>query len=297
MLQAGYAVFSWDNPGAGESTGTTDRQQITQQQAQIVMDAIEVMKAHSDIDPGRIGLWGVSMAGYVMPRVLSMTEDIAFMICVSCSGMAGVDQGAYLSASQAVCGGVPEDKVEQLSTLRFELDMARTYETYEEYVHYREVLTALEGIGSRTAGGYLRGVIPEEAWQANDPNYQGWWNPIEVIEQVRIPVMAIFGERDTQVDPVQGAHAWRKALAQAGNPNFRVEVLPGADHLPGATETGCIDEENRKIEQVLQEQGYWPESRMVQRFQEEPGPHTPLNAYPYAPGYLDLIEEWLRDLR
>ena len=27
MLQAGFAVFSWDNPGAGESTGTTDRQQ------------------------------------------------------------------------------------------------------------------------------------------------------------------------------------------------------------------------------------------------------------------------------
>ena len=63
MLRAGYAVFSWDNPGAGESTGTTDRQQITQQQAQIVMDAIEVMKAHPDIDPGRIGLWGVSHGG------------------------------------------------------------------------------------------------------------------------------------------------------------------------------------------------------------------------------------------
>jgi alpha-beta hydrolase superfamily lysophospholipase len=40
MLRAGYAVFSWDNPGAGESTGTTDRGQITQQQAQIVMDAL-----------------------------------------------------------------------------------------------------------------------------------------------------------------------------------------------------------------------------------------------------------------
>jgi len=33
-----------------------------------------------------------------------MSEDIAFMICVSCAGMAGVDQGAYLGASQAVCG-------------------------------------------------------------------------------------------------------------------------------------------------------------------------------------------------
>ena len=63
MLRAGYAVFSWDNLGAGESTGKTDRPQITQQQTQIVMDAIEVIKAHPGIDPGCIGLWGVSMGG------------------------------------------------------------------------------------------------------------------------------------------------------------------------------------------------------------------------------------------
>jgi len=46
MLRAGYAVFSWDNPGAGESKGTTDRRQITQQQAQIVKMRSDVMKAN-----------------------------------------------------------------------------------------------------------------------------------------------------------------------------------------------------------------------------------------------------------
>src|SRR5512136_3026400 len=44
MLRAGYAVFSWDNPGVGESTGTTSSFQRTQQQAQIAMGAIKVMK-------------------------------------------------------------------------------------------------------------------------------------------------------------------------------------------------------------------------------------------------------------
>ena len=106
MLRAGYAVFSWDNPGAGESTGRTSGGQITQQQAQIVTDAIKVMKAHSDIDPGRIGLWGVSMAGWVMPRVLMVSDDVAFMICQSCGSMSGPDEFVYLTAAQGYCGGV-----------------------------------------------------------------------------------------------------------------------------------------------------------------------------------------------
>ena len=107
MLRAGYAVFSWDNPGVGESTGTTNRGQITQQQAQIVMGAIEVMKAHPDVDSGRIGLWGVSMAGWVMPRVLMASDDVAFMICQSCGSMSGQDESVYLTVAQGYCGGGP----------------------------------------------------------------------------------------------------------------------------------------------------------------------------------------------
>jgi len=131
--------------GIGESTGMTDRQQIIQQQAQIVLDGIEVMKAHSDIDPDALAC-GSKHGRLRDARVLTMTDDIAFMICTSCPGMAGVDQGAYLGASQAVCGGVPEEEADQLSSLLLKLDKVRTYETYDEYLQYREVLAALTGI-------------------------------------------------------------------------------------------------------------------------------------------------------
>ena len=60
MLDAGYAVLSWDKPGTGESTGEIDRSHLIEQRAQIVLDAIEVMKARPDIDPARIGLWGIA---------------------------------------------------------------------------------------------------------------------------------------------------------------------------------------------------------------------------------------------
>ena len=50
------------------------------------------------------------------------------------------------------------------------------------------------------------------------------------------------------------------------------------------------------FDRVLQEQGYGPFEESFALFQQEPGQHTPISAWPYAPGYLDLIEEWLTGL-
>ena len=298
MLGAGYAVFSWDKPGTGQSTGQVDNTpRVLHKRAQIVLDAIEVMKARRDIDDKHIGLWGISQASYVMPLALSQSEDIAFMICVSCGGMSGHDQGAYLNTLQSICAGVPEEQADELKRLLSEFDKARTYETYAGYVHYRETLDALAEIASVTPDNSSRGVIPEAAWQANNPEIESWWNPIGVIEQTTIPVLAIFGDKDPNGEAIQGAFAWRKALERAGNPNFRVEHLPGVGHAMEKSQTGCLEEQAQTFEQVLRDQGINSMAELQTAITgKKPGQHTPLSAWPYAPGYLDMIEEWLRGL-
>jgi len=267
MEKADYATFSWDKPGSGESSGQIDRSRLGEQRAQIVLDAIEVLKVRADIDPEQIGLWGVSQAGFVMPRVLTKSEDVAFMIAVSCPGMAGVDQGAYLVSAQAICAGIPEKKAEQMRNLFSAIERVPTYEAYAEY---KQVLDALSGIQSVTIFGYKKGIIPEGDWHAHDPDNEYFWNPIEVIQQTTIPVLAFFGEKDTQVDPFQGAMAYREALERAGNLNFRVKLIPDSDHNIIISETGCLEERERR----------WPREWIK-----------------YAPEYLDILEEWLRELR
>jgi pimeloyl-ACP methyl ester carboxylesterase len=266
MLRVGYATFAWDKPGTGESTGQIDRSRPVEQRAQIVLDAIAVLKQHPDINAQQIGLWGISQAGYVMPRVLSMSEDIAFMIAVSGPGMAGVDQGAYLVSAQAVCAGVLQEEAEQMRRLLSEIERVQTY---DEYVQYKESLDALPGMGSAAIFGYKTGVRSEEEWHVHNPDSEYFWNPIEVIEQVQIPVLAFFGEKDTQVDPIQGVQAYQEALERAGNPSFRVELIPGTDHNIILSETGCLDEREKR-----------PRSEWTN----------------YAPEYLDTLEEWLGEL-
>ena len=274
MLRAGYATFAWDKPGIGESTGQLREPHLRHQRAQIVLDAIEVMKARRDIDPQRIGLWGISQAGYVMPLVLSQSKDIAFMICVSCAGASGSDQTAFNLTARGLCDGVPEEKADEKMRLVAELDRVRTFETYEEYLRYREVIDAMADLGSVSIGDWP--ALSEQAWQENDSDREDLWNPTEVIEQVRIPVLAIFGEKDSQGDPIQGAYAWRKALEQAGNPDSRVEVFPDSDHLLNVTETGCLWETGQTIEQVVSDQGYTSPDEFLQDPEQIPLSALPL---------------------
>ena len=292
MLRAGYATFSWDKPGTGESTGSLKWGQVFAQRAQILLDAIEVMKARGDIDPGRIGLWGISQAGYVMPLALMQTKDVAFMICVSCPGMSTYDQTAFSDTAWAICDKVPEEKADQKTRLLAELDRARTYDTYAEYLHYREVLKALAGLVSPPIRQWP--VLSEEAWQKSPSDPEDVWNPIEVIRQLRLPVLAIFGDRDRSVDPLQGAYAYRQALDQAGNPQSHVELFPRARHEIIVSKTSClIEEEFQWLEQYVKTLGYESVSEAQAAVEKDPRLHGDF----LAPGYLDLIEEWLRDLR
>ena len=291
MLQAGYATFSWDKPGTGESTGTIDDRLLIQQRAQIILDAIEVLRARPDIDPRQIGLWGISQAGYVMPQALSMSDDIAFMICDSCPAMPGNDQMAFQITAHALCKETPEDKADDKARLLAELEIAQTYETYGQYLHYREVLEDLADLSSASIDMYP--VLSESDWLENRPLDRGTWNPIRVIEQTGIPVLAIFGDRDRQIDPLQGAHAYQKALEHSGNSWSRVELFPNANHGITISETGCPDQDSQWFDQYVKTLGYGSVDEALAALQNDPSNPELLSKFPFAPGYLDLIEEWL----
>jgi pimeloyl-ACP methyl ester carboxylesterase len=266
MLRAGYATLAWDKPGTGESTGRIDRSRLGDQRAQIVLDAMAFVKKRPDIDPVQIGLWGISQAGYVMPRVLSRSDGVAFVVAVSCPPVPGVEQGIYLLASQLVCAGFPAD---QKKWLIKKIRAATWAETYDEYVRHKKPIVELPAYASLAQFGQRTDVAPEADWHPADPGreYYGY-DPMEVIGGATIPILAVFGDKDTQVDPVRGYEMYRALFDRAGHPYSRVLLVPGGDHNILLSETGCIEERNNRSREAWQR---------------------------YAPGYLDALEQWLRE--
>ena len=69
-----------------------------------------------------------------------------------------------------------------------------------------------------------------------------------------------------------------------------MELLAGLNHYLAATESTCIKDHTKTVEQVLKDQGYGSFDEALALILKEPGKHNPLSAWPYSPEYLDLLE-------
>ena len=300
MLKAGFATFAWDKPGTGESTGELDESDpnLRHKRAQILLDAIQLMKARPEINPKRIGVWGASQAGYVIPIALTQTKDIAFVICVSCPGMSGTDQTGYQAMAIGICQGVPKGKKAEEARQLEELDQNRSYETYAQYLAYRGNMAALAALVPVSLDNWP--IISEETWQANPIDNEDFWNPVTVFYQVNIPVLAIFGDKDRQIDSLQAASAYRKALSEAGNPKSRVEVIPKANHIILSSKNGCPDDDQKRLTRWFLwfaiSHGYTSQEQVIKAITSDPYKPGLLTSTPFAAGYLNLMENWLGGL-
>jgi len=295
VLQAGYATFIWDAPGLGESTGHYDAARVIDQRAGILLAAIDAVRARPEIDPQRIGLLGQSQGGWVISRALAETDEVAFVICIACPGMSGRDEMAYQITRMAFCGDPAAEADPQAAALLAELRSAAQYDTYEEYLHYRETLDELAEIAPADLQG--RGPVAQETWEANPPEPVTTWDPVRGIARTGIPILAIFGDRDRNLDPVRGEYAWEQALAQGGNPQSRLAVFPGIDHSMFPSQTGCPAEMGQLLEEYSRSKGYDSFDELCQAHREDPYRPGAVADFPWAPEALELVDAWLRDLQ
>lgn len=298
MLQAGFATFAWDKPGTGKSTGELNEPNLRHQRAQILLDAIELMKTRPEIDPARIGAWGASQAGYVIPIALTQTQDIAFVICVSCPGDSGHDQMVFQVTAFGLCEDLSKENSAEVERLLKELDQNRSFETYAGYLDYRKSMADLAALIPVSLDNWP--VTPEQDWLSNPIEDEDVWNPVAAVRQVNMPILAIFGEQDRNMDSLQATLSYRNALGETGNPKSQVEVFPKADHILLTSKTGCPAELQKTVSRVFLwfaiTHGLTSQEKIMEYIFNDPYKPGLLDSIPYAPGYLDLTENWLRNL-
>jgi uncharacterized protein len=79
--------------------------------------------------------------------------------------------------------------------------------------------------------------------------------------KVRVPVLAINGEKDLQVPAKEDLDAIDQALKEAGNRDYKIVLLPNLNHLFQTTKTGAPSEYAEIEETIapiaLQTMGDW----------------------------------------
>ncbi|MCX4827111.1 alpha/beta hydrolase [Streptomyces sp. NBC_01142] len=110
FARAGYASLSWSKPGVGGSSGNWLDQSM-EDRVDETMDAISWARQRPDIDSRRIGLWGASQAGWVLPKVAARTPGLRFVIAVS-PAVNWQQQGRYHLLAQMREDGASAEQVE-----------------------------------------------------------------------------------------------------------------------------------------------------------------------------------------
>ncbi|NNC93446.1 MAG: hypothetical protein HKN80_13235 [Acidimicrobiia bacterium] len=139
---------------------------------------------------------------------------------------------AYQWTQRARCAGASDEEIALMDEHGAPALKATTYAGYRSAM---EPLLTIPSL-SRYVGVTIE-LQPENEWNPWPRDIDAFFDPMTVIEQTTIPVLAIYGENDIQVDPAQGAAAYQAALA--GNAESRVEVIPGVGHTLKPSTNGC----------------------------------------------------------
>jgi pimeloyl-ACP methyl ester carboxylesterase len=241
LTRRGIAALRYDKRGVGGSTGEYGAA-TTLDFADDAEAAAAWLAAQPGVDPRRIGLIGHSEGGLVAPLAASRDHEIAFIVLLAGPG---VDGGRILSAQGRLISramGVSEAEIDRSAGLRDRMiDIIRTEpdraeaaiklkaaaDAYGEAHHLDpQVLATLKTQYETINGDWFRTFLT--------------YDPAPALRSLRIPVLALIGERDLQVPADLNIPALRAAMAD--DPKAQVEELPGLNHLFQPAKTGGVSE-------------------------------------------------------
>ncbi|MFE0577447.1 alpha/beta hydrolase family protein [Streptomyces sp. NPDC058874] len=209
FARAGYASLSWNKPGVGGAPGDWLDQSMDDRAAEAAA-AIAWARQRPDVDGDRVGLWGASQAGWVLPKIAARDRGVRFAIAVS-PAVNWHRQGRYNLLAELERDGASDAEVATaLGRRETVLELLRRGASYEEY------LRAVGDPQGMTAARW-RFVSRNHTVDASSdlPALRG------------TPVLLVLAGHDLNVDTAETEAAYRRLLP---GPALRVAHYPDATH-------------------------------------------------------------------
>jgi hypothetical protein len=212
-----------------------------------------LLRSRARIDSKAVGLLGHSEGAIVASIAAARSPNVAFIVLLAGTAVTGeqilLEQGRLILQAN---GATPEQLETQRRTQIQIFAAVRTDEGWDS-VRANLEQQVRESI-ERLPAEQRAAVSDIDAWVSArvEPQISGvrtpWfrffldYDPVTALERVTVPVLAIFGEKDLQVPPSVNLEPLAQALEAAGNSDYRIEVLPEANHLFLTAVTGSPSE-------------------------------------------------------
>jgi uncharacterized protein len=251
FTQLGIATAIWDKPGCGQSEGTFDADQPVASSAREVLDAIQ--QARQSRLPGsqRIGLWGISRAGWIAPLAITRESGISFWISVS--GTDDKENFPYLLESNLRIEGRTEAEIASL------LDEWRLgYEITSRGGTFHDYLAATQNLRRDPFMVFVSSGKDEDeaAFDARQEHFlSGEFQTDEatglmiyvpqfegVLSRVNVPILAVFGEMDRNVNWRDTISLYSRTIGKNPNASLTIRTFPNCNHNLQQAHTGGLRE-------------------------------------------------------
>lgn len=196
-----------------EGSGGSWRDETIARQAGDALAAVRFLQTLPGIDGQRIGIAGHSQGGWVAQLAAARSPDVAYVVLLAGPAQTVLEQILSDERNHLIGWGVPEAEADGRIAM------------------FRELLGA--GLTNPHVCGpepkhYLCGLFT--------------YDPAEALAAIKVPVLALFGERDPMTPPRENVERMQQALAHLGPSCFTVRVFPSANHVFWAAQTGLRDE-------------------------------------------------------
>ena len=220
----GIAALIYDKRDLGADQHREHRYSF-QELADDARAAVRLLKQRDDIDPARIGVFGISEGGWVAPIVAAGNSDVAFVITVSAPAVSYAAVEDAMTRAELRAEGRPQSDAGRAISLLHRVN---------DYVRFRgdgAALTRDLEDASRESWAHniaLPRTAPSEEeirndvrWRELDFDSGAYWR------RVKVPVFAAWGDRDPH--PVAESESTMRT-ALAGNRDVTLRVFPNATH-------------------------------------------------------------------
>jgi pimeloyl-ACP methyl ester carboxylesterase len=251
LSRRGIAVLRFDDRGVGSSGGefqTATSEDFTED----ALAGVSYLEGQDRVAEAQVGIVGHSEGGLIAPLAAIRSEKVAYIVMLAGPGVPGIDilvaQGQLIGRA----AGAPEAVIEMNSRVQRALaDIAKEEPDAQKAgpimrSAMREEIALLppaimEAIPESQIGD---AAINTTVNQFNSPWFRFFlhYDPRPILEQVSVPVLAIFGEKDLQVPHELNVPEIEAAFQRGNNEATTVRVLPGLNHLFQQAESGAPSE-------------------------------------------------------
>lgn len=233
FAENGIAALIYDKRGSGRSTGNT-REASMQDLAADALAGISLLKLRRDVDAGKVGIAGHSQGGWIAPLAAAMSGDVAFVIVSGAAAVTPAEQSIFHRAGVMREAGIGDAEIAEATQLREKLYLLnrKILAGDRDVPQFREALSK-ELADRKGEKWFAPAELPPEL--NREPPPRGaldllFFDAAPVWSKVKVPVLAMWGERDIVVPVEKSRGLIEEYLKRAGNADLTVKILPGLDH-------------------------------------------------------------------